>query len=169
MSQSSATADTTKGELVTPEGTQEGKNTCHLAAIKLQSLPMVSPKNSGCENKILVSDSWGAYQRNDFSEPKLLQLSMCRKCFILWLWISCCCCCCCLVAKLHPTLASPRTVAYQAPLSMGFPRQEYWSGLPFPSPGNLPDPGIRPVFPALVGRFVATSITCEALWISCFL
>ena len=37
------------------------------------------------------------------------------------------------------------TVAYQAPLSMGFPRQEYWSGLPFPPPGDLPDPGIEPV------------------------
>ena len=88
MSQSSATADTTKGELVSPEGTQEGKDTGHLAAIKLQSLPVVSPKNSGCENKTLVSDSWGAYQRNDLSEPKLLQLSMPRKCFIPWLWIS---------------------------------------------------------------------------------
>ena len=37
----------------------------------------------------------------------------------------------------------------QAPLSMGFPRQEYWSGLPFPSPGDLPDPGIEPRSPAL--------------------
>ena len=39
---------------------------------------------------------------------------------------------------------TPRTVAYQASLSMGFSRQEYWSGLPFPSPGDLPDPGIEP-------------------------
>ena len=44
---------------------------------------------------------------------------------------------------------TPWTVAYQAPLSMGFSRQEYWSGLPFPSPGNLPDLGIEPRFPAL--------------------
>ena len=43
---------------------------------------------------------------------------------------------------------TPRTVAYQAPLSMGFSRQEYWSGLPFPSPGDLPDPGIEPGSPA---------------------
>ena len=42
-----------------------------------------------------------------------------------------------------------RTVAQQAPLFMGFPRQEYWSGLPFPSPWDLPDLGIEPVFPAL--------------------
>ena len=44
---------------------------------------------------------------------------------------------------------TPWTVAYQAPLSMGFSGQEYWSGLPFPSPGDLPDPGIEPEFPAL--------------------
>jgi len=44
------------------------------------------------------------------------------------------------------------TVARQAPLSMGSPRQEYWSGLPFPSPGDLPDPGIEPTLPALAGR-----------------
>ena len=41
------------------------------------------------------------------------------------------------------------TVAQQAPLSMGFSRQEYWSGLPFPSPGDLPDPGIKPMSPEL--------------------
>ena len=41
------------------------------------------------------------------------------------------------------------TVAHQGPLSMGFPRQEYWSGLPFPPPGDLPDPGIKPSSPAL--------------------
>ena len=45
--------------------------------------------------------------------------------------------------------ATPWTVAYQAPLSMKFSRQEYWSGLPYPSPGDLPDPGIKPMFPAL--------------------
>ena len=41
------------------------------------------------------------------------------------------------------------TVAYQAPPAMGFSRQKYWSGLPFPSPGDLPDPGIKPRSPAL--------------------
>ena len=48
-----------------------------------------------------------------------------------------------------PTLAAPWTVACRAPLSMGFSRQEYWSGLPFPSPGGLPNPGIEPMSPAL--------------------
>ena len=45
--------------------------------------------------------------------------------------------------------ATPWTVAYQAPQSMRFSRQEYWSGLPFPSPGDLPNPGIKPVSPTL--------------------
>ena len=45
--------------------------------------------------------------------------------------------------------STPWTVAYQAPLSMGFSRQRYWSGLPFPSPGDLPNPGIEPGSPAL--------------------
>ena len=45
--------------------------------------------------------------------------------------------------------ATPWTVAYQASPSMGFSRQEYWSGLPLPSPGDLPNPGIEPGFPAL--------------------
>ena len=45
------------------------------------------------------------------------------------------------------------TVARQAPLSTGFPRQEYWSGLPFPPPGDLPDSGTEPTSPALAGGF----------------
>ena len=49
--------------------------------------------------------------------------------------------------------AIPWTVVYQVSLSMGFSRQEYWSGLPFPSPGDLPDPGIEPKSPALAGGF----------------
>ena len=51
---------------------------------------------------------------------------------------------------------TPWTVAQQAPLSMGRPRQKYWSGLPFPSPGDLPDTGIKPASPALAGRFFIT-------------
>ena len=52
--------------------------------------------------------------------------------------------------------AIPWTVACQAPLSMRFSRQEYWSGLPFPSPGDLPDPGLGPVSPDLAGGFFTT-------------
>ena len=53
------------------------------------------------------------------------------------------------VAQSCPIFATLWTVAYQASPSMGFSRQEYWSGLPFPSPGDLPDPGIEPGSPAL--------------------
>ena len=58
------------------------------------------------------------------------------------------------------------TVAHQAPLSMGFSRQEYWSGLPFPSLGDLPNLGIEPVSleaPALAGGFFTNSSNCEAI------
>ena len=65
-------------------------------------------------------------------------------------------CGCLSVAKLCLTLCDPWTVARQAPLSMGFPRQEYWSGLPFPSSGDLPEPGIEPVSPALADGFFIT-------------
>ena len=54
-----------------------------------------------------------------------------------------------LVCKLCPTSATSWTVAHQVPLSMGFSRQEYGNGLPFPSLGTLPHPGIKPVSPAL--------------------
>ena len=58
--------------------------------------------------------------------------------------------CCCLVMKSCSTLfVTPWTIACQAPLSMGFSRQEYRNGLPFPSPRNFLDPGIKPASPAL--------------------
>ena len=51
---------------------------------------------------------------------------------------------------------TPWTVVCQAPLSMGFPRQEWLSGLPFPSPGDLPDAGVKPEYPVSVNRFFTT-------------
>ena len=65
----------------------------------------------------------------------------------------------CVVTQVCWTLQPHGTVARQAPLSMGLSRQEYWSGLPFPPLGDLPDPGIKPmslVSPALAGRFFTT-------------
>ena len=53
---------------------------------------------------------------------------------------------------------TPWTVACQAPLSMGFPKQEYWNELPFPSSGDLPDPGVEPTSPVLAGRFFTTEL-----------
>ena len=62
-------------------------------------------------------------------------------------------------------LATPWTVACHAPLSMGFLRQEYWSGLPFPFPGDLPDPGIKPVSAALQVDSVPTeSLGTSQAW-----
>ena len=55
---------------------------------------------------------------------------------------------CCACTSLGPTLDTPWTVACQAPLSLGFFRKECWSRLPFPPPGDLPNPGIEPVSPA---------------------
>ena len=63
-----------------------------------------------------------------------------------------------LVAKLCPTLATSWTVARQAPLPMGFSRQEYWSGLSFPSPGDLPNLGIEPRSPALQADSLPTKL-----------
>ena len=78
-------------------------------------------------------------------------------------WLNCVC-----------FFVTPWTVSHQAPLSMEFSRQEYWSGLPFLSPGELPDPGIESVsleFPALAGRFFTTAppgsyhqMLSSALW-----
>ena len=70
--------------------------------------------------------------------------------------------CTCVLSHVR-LFVSPWSVACQASLSMGFPRQECWSGLPFPSSGGLPNPGIEPVSlvsPALTRRFFTISSTC---------
>ena len=56
---------------------------------------------------------------------------------------------CMLSCSVMSDSVTPWIVAHQAPMSMGFSKQEYWSGLPFPPPGDLPDPGIEPVSPAM--------------------
>ena len=58
------------------------------------------------------------------------------------------------------------TLARQAPLSMGFSRQEYWSGLPFPPPGDLPDPGIKPASPVLTGGFFTAEPPGKLLYVN---
>ena len=66
--------------------------------------------------------------------------------------------------KLRLSLVTPWIVALQAPLSMGFPRQEYWNGLPFPPPGDLPNLGIKPMSPALADGFFTTEPPWKASW-----
>ena len=63
---------------------------------------------------------------------------------------------------MFDSFLTSRTVACQAPLSVGFSRQEYWSGLPFPLPGDLPDPGIEPAAPVLAGMFFTSQVIREA-------
>ena len=87
-------------------------------------------------------------------DKKADSCSLCKYITILTLYYSCnsrVSDSCCLVRLLSCVrlFATPWTIAYQAPPSMGFSRQEYWSGLPFPSPGDLPNPGIEPRSPAL--------------------
>ena len=60
---------------------------------------------------------------------------------------------------MSDSFMTPWTVAHQALLSMGFSRQEYWSGLPFPSAEDLPNPGIEPASPELAGGFFTTETT----------
>ena len=74
-------------------------------------------------------------------------------------YVCVCVCVCALVLSSFSRVqlfATLWTVAHQAPLSMGFSRKEYWSELPFPPPGDLPDPGIEPTSPALAGGFYTT-------------
>ena len=68
-----------------------------------------------------------------------------------------------LVAKSFLTLVTSWTVAYQAPLSRGFSRQEYWSVLPFPSPGDPPDPAIKPGYPALQADYLLTELRVKPI------
>ena len=68
-----------------------------------------------------------------------------------------------LVARSCPTFATRWTVACQTPLSMGFSRQEHWSGLPFPSPGNLPNPEMEPWSPALQADYLPTELQGKSL------
>ena len=89
----------------------------------------------------------------------------------------CMCVCVCALSRfsrvqLSVTSWTQASLSYQASLSMGFSRQEYWSGLPCPPPGDLPDPGTEPVSltsPALAGKFFTTSATWEAPLIFSFI
>ena len=75
----------------------------------------------------------------------------------MWVWV---CVCVCVCSVVSDSLVTPWTVAPQAPLFGEFSSQEYWSGLPFPPPGDLSDPGIEPASPtspALAGRFFTTA------------
>ena len=107
---------------------------------------------------VAISFSWGSSWPRDWTHVPCIGRQ------ILYYWdtreaqIYVCVCVCVKYIKVWKKVkslscvqlfATPRTVAYQAPQSMEFSRQEYWSGLPFPSLGDLPNPGIKPRSPAL--------------------
>ena len=101
-----------------------------------------NPKFGETENEMgqrLQVDSWAWWNEEIPRLPMLCYLSASQDLLSV----------CGLVTKSCPTLVSQWTVACQALLPMGFSRQEYWSGLPLPSPGDLPDPEIEPGFPTL--------------------
>ena len=87
--------------------------------------------------------------KNSHKHVYLVKDSVCERTFIYTQL------CACMLSHIQ-LFVTPWTVARQASLSMGFPRQECWNGLPFPSPGDLPDPGIEPASPALAGECFST-------------
>ena len=106
-----------------------------------------------------------------FLSVTFLDVYINHKCVFLKMWhasVTFYVCVCVLSSFSRVWLSvTPWTVARQAPLSMGFSRQEHWSGLPCPPPGYLPDPGIKSTSPALAGRFFTTSTTWEVLLCMC--
>ena len=97
-----------------------------------KSTPSLDYVNFSLPTALLPDKTFSAYEQ--------IWTSNSIKCYIMWLW-------------------APWTVVCQAPLSMGFPRQEYWSGLPFPPPGDLPNPETELTPPALADRFSTTEPT----------
>ena len=94
---------------------------------------------------------------------EIFTVYVCKYMYVCVYIYICVCVVCVLCAQLVSCVwlfVTPWTVAHQAPLSMAFSRQEYWSGLPFPSPGDLPEPGIKPESPELAGGFIA----CVRAW-----
>ena len=113
--------------------------------------PLVSLAEPKCRNDCIQGTDIGL----DTSAPPESRLTTCANIH------TCMCVCVCGRVLSHIShvqlFATPQTVAHQAPLSMGFPRQEYWSGLPFPTPGDLPIPGVEPPpleYPALAGQIL---------------
>ena len=115
--------------------------------VQVASVPLAHGQLAGKSSHLLtVVQIFPPTQHSRFSRKGLLSIFL--VCFFFppryqgWLF-SC---------SVMSNSETPWTVAHQAPLFMGFPRQEYWSGFPFPPPGDLPHPGMEPVSPALADR-----------------
>ena len=92
--------------------------------------------------------------------PQLFSYQL--RAYVKQLWLKPVWCCCAQMLSRVWLFVTPWTVPRPAPLSMGFPRQECWSRLPFPSPGDLPHPGMELASPALAAGFLTTGATWEA-------
>ena len=141
------------------------RNKVHSKCNMLESSQNLSPccpgawKNGLLWNRCLVPERWGTTALNR-RQCLAHNSSSVKNCWMIWYF------CVCVLSPLSHVwcFLTLWTIARQALLSMGFSRQEYWSGLPCPPPGDLPDLGIEPLSltsPALAGRFFTTSATCD--------
>ena len=142
----------------------------HLRLIISTLNSWISPLN------VIFSSSpfqWVAPPSTQWSKPELFLLPLLQSSFLTYHQVPVIYLLVCMCAKLLQScllFVTIWAIAHQAPLSMGFSRQEYWSGLPCSPPGDLPDPGIEPgslMSPVLAGGFffLTTSATCEALYL----
>ena len=108
----------------------------------------------------VLSSHWKDLNRQEVlgTFPVFLMLSFGFPCIVSWSLLSLALFW--LLSRVR-LIATPQTVAHEAALSMGFPRQEYWSGLPFPSPVNLSDPGNQTQVSCIAGRFFTKWATRE--------
>ena len=123
---------------------------------KWQPNPVLLPGKSHGWRRLIGYSPWG-HKESDTTEQLHFQFfTFCMYELEQWSCVINSCCCCCSFPKLCQLFATLLTVACQAPLSMEFSSQKCCSGLPFPSPGDLPDPGIKLASlasPGLAGRF----------------
>ena len=124
-----------------------------------ESISFLTSPSTGINPTKRISASWPHLNQITSKRPHLSMLSyqggVCGVCV-------CVCVCVCVLVSHVQLFAIPRTIACQPPLSMEFPRQEYWSGLPFPSPGDLPISGIESWSPALEADSL---LSTSELWV----
>ena len=139
-----------------------GSFSCDMNSYGIQHAGSHSLTGDGTQAAYIGSLSHWTTRENPTHFKKFLDIKCLSLHYDFTLWV--CTRCCVTVHSLSRVwlFVTPWTIARQAPLSMGFPRQEYWSGLPFFSPGDLPDPGVEPMFPALAGGYFTIWATREA-------
>ena len=135
-------SDNIKSSSLICEGSFLPRSVIHLPSKSHLLIVLHSHCSSSCINSILLVGIWTWQTLLYFC---LLIYSLTHSFILCWVDA-------CMLSRVW-LFVTPLTVAHQAALSMGFSRQEYWRGLPFPTPGPLPDPRIEPASPAFAGRF----------------